>query len=224
MICRMQAVILAAGRGRRMGPLTEHTPKPLLSYRGQTLLEQKLSILPSSVAEIIIVIGYLGQNIINAIGHSYNNIPIRYVWQTELTGTAGALWLCKEFLYGPFIVLMSDDIYHHTDIARICDTSPHEWSVLLSKSDDTANGGKCTVNESGYLDNIVEDMTGTIPYTYIYTGVCVLTPEVFKLEPAKLSNGEYGLPQTFVKQSRERNINVLFATEWLRITDPDDLQ
>ncbi len=176
----MQAVILAAGRGKRMGTLTATVPKPLLKYGEQTLLEQKLAILPKTVSEIIIVIGYLGEKIVAQIGDSYKNIPIRYVQQTELTGTAGALWLCKEFLYGPFIVLMSDDVYHPTDIVRMCDTRPHEWSVLLSRSNDKTNGGKCIVNEAGYLENIVEDMTGEIPYTYIYTGVCVLTPEIFK--------------------------------------------
>ncbi len=223
MIPLMQAVILAAGRGKRMGTLTEEIPKPLLQYAGQTLIEQKLAILPSSISEIIIVVGYLGQKIIDAIGNSHKNIPIRYVWQAELTGTAGALWLCKDFLYGPFIVLMSDDIYHPTDIVRICDTRPHEWSVLLSKDTEKGQGGKCVLNEAGYLKDIIEDKTGEIPYSYMYTGVCVLTPAIFKLEMTKLSNNEYGLPQTFVKDAQTRNINVLFATEWLRVTDPTDL-
>ncbi len=207
-----------------MGTLTATVPKPLLKYGEQTLLEQKLAILPKTVSEIIIVIGYLGEKIVAQIGDSYKNIPIRYVQQTELTGTAGALWLCKEFLYGPFIVLMSDDVYHPTDIVRMCDTRPHEWSVLLSRSNDKTNGGKCIVNEAGYLENIVEDMTGEIPYTYIYTGVCVLTPEIFKLEPTKLPSGELGLPQTFIKVAHEKSINVLFATNWKRITAPEDLK
>ena len=90
------------------------------------------------------------------------------LWQLEFTGTAGALWLCREFLYGPFIVLMSDDIYHPTDIVRMCDTRPHEWSVLLSRSDEKTSGGKCIVNEAGYLENIVEDMTVRIEHFPVF--------------------------------------------------------
>ncbi len=220
----MQAVILAAGRGKRMGPLTEHIPKPLISYNGQTLIEQKLSILPDTISEIIIVIGYLGDAIIAKLGHSYKHIPIRYVWQKELTGTAGALWECAPFLHEQFIVLMSDDVYHPDDIARMCQTAPNLWSVLLYKSSEKSDGGKCVINDQGYLTDIVEDLTGTIPYTYIYTGVCVLTPDIFKLEKVAIKNGEYGLPQTFVRAHSTRPITTIFSTDWKRITSPDDVR
>lgn len=218
----MQAVILAAGRGKRMAPLTNETPKPLLKFAGQTLLEQKLSILLPEVNEIIIVVGYLKEKIIAEIGNSYRGIPIRYVVQDEALGTAHALWCCREFLHEKFIVLMSDDIYDQSDIREICQAKG--WAVLLFTSEEKTNSGKCVVDEHNNLIDIVKDDSGSIPYNYIYTGVCILDPEIFSIEMTKLSNGEYGLPQTFIKLAREKKIKTFFTKNWRRITTPQDLR
>lgn len=220
----MQAVILAAGRGKRMGELTEKTPKPLLSYKGETLIDQKLRILPSSITEIIIVIGYLGEQIKQHCGTSYRNIPITYVVQHELTGTAGSLWLCRELLHEPFLVLMSDDIYSAADITSMCAVPFEEWSILVYASAHKTDGGKCMIDAQNHLTDIVEDPRGEIDCPNVYTGVCILTPEIFNEEKVKLPSGEYGLPQTFVKCVAKRPINVFFATEWIKITEPKDLQ
>ena len=59
----MQVVILAAGRGTRMGDLTSDTPKPLLKVKDKTLLEYKLDVLPDSISEVIFVIGYKQEQI-----------------------------------------------------------------------------------------------------------------------------------------------------------------
>ena len=56
----MQAVILSAGRGTRMGVLTDSMPKPMLTVLGKTLLEHKFDILPSEVDEIILIVGNMG--------------------------------------------------------------------------------------------------------------------------------------------------------------------
>ncbi len=70
---------------------------------------------------------------------------------------------------------------------------------------------------------IFEDFSGTSPYNLIYTGVCVLTPEVFTKEMFKLSNGEFGLPQSFTQFAKEKNIKVFETNDWVRITAPGDL-
>jgi len=59
----MQCVILAAGKGTRLRPLTENCPKPLVEVGGKTLLDHIVGALPSSVDELIIVTGYLGEMI-----------------------------------------------------------------------------------------------------------------------------------------------------------------
>src|ERR1700689_506521 len=107
----MQTVILAAGRGTRMGALTESTPKPLLEVAGKTLLEHKLDMLPYDVDEVIIIVGYLGGEIQKRFGGTYKDKHIFYVEQEKLDGTAGALWQARSVLEGQFLVMMGDDLY-----------------------------------------------------------------------------------------------------------------
>jgi UDP-N-acetylglucosamine diphosphorylase / glucose-1-phosphate thymidylyltransferase / UDP-N-acetylgalactosamine diphosphorylase / glucosamine-1-phosphate N-acetyltransferase / galactosamine-1-phosphate N-acetyltransferase len=219
----MQIIILAAGKGTRMGELTNNTPKPLLLYKGISLLEHKFKVLPSNTTEVIIVIGYLGDKIKKHYGDTYNNIPIRYVEQIEMNGTAGALWLCRDFINGSFMVLMSDDIYVKEDLELLSKTPHGEWAILSYPDMPGIKAGKIVKDESGNLKEIFEDFGGTSPYNLIYTGVCVLTPHVFTKEMFKLSNGEYGLPQSFTQFAQEKNIKVFETNNWIRITAPGDL-
>src|SRR3989344_7669374 len=112
----MQAVILAAGRGKRMNHLTSGTPKPLIRVAGKNLIEHKLDILPSEIDEVIIVVGYLGDQIEDDFGDFYGDKKIIYVDQGDLNGTAGALWQAKPLLGERFIVMMGDDIYGRDEI------------------------------------------------------------------------------------------------------------
>lgn len=219
----MKIVILAAGKGTRMNELTKSTPKPLLSYRGKNLLEHKLEVLPPSITEIIFVIEYLGQQIREYFGDSYNNIPIRYVEQKEMKGTAHALWCCRDFLHEDFIVLMGDDLYVQKDIENLCALEGIKWAVLTYPDAPGVKAGKIVKDDKGNLKEIYEDFEGTSPYNLIYTGACLLTPDIFTKEMTQLSNGEYGLPQTITKFVQEREIAVLETHDWIRITSPQDL-
>ncbi len=78
----MQAVILAAGRGTRMGALTEHTPKPMLLVNGRPVLEYIFDSLPEEIDEVIIVVGYLGSVIQKHFGGFYKGKKILYVEQS----------------------------------------------------------------------------------------------------------------------------------------------
>jgi bifunctional UDP-N-acetylglucosamine pyrophosphorylase/glucosamine-1-phosphate N-acetyltransferase len=95
----MQAVILAAGRGTRMGKLTEHSHKTMLQVAGKTLLEHKFDVLPDDVAEIILVVGYLGETIRARFGDSYYGRKLTYVAQENIVGgTMNALLQAQSIL------------------------------------------------------------------------------------------------------------------------------
>ena len=219
----MQIVILAAGKGTRMGELTKNTPKPLLTYKGQTLLENKFNNLPEDTTEIILVINYLGHKIKEKFGSSFNNIPIKYIEQPNMNGTADALWQCRDVLSGPFMVLMADDLYSKTDLDKLAKTNPNDWAVLVYPDKPGTKAGKMITDSQGRLIEIYNDLDGTTKHNLLYTGACVLTPEVFTKEMVKTIGGEYGLPQTFVQFAKEKNIWVLETKNWIRITKPEDL-
>ncbi len=104
-----QAVILAAGKGTRMLPLTLTRPKPLQEVLGKNLLEWKLSALPDSITEVIFIIGYQGEQIRAFFGDRWEGRAIFYAEQQELNGSAGALLCAKDLLRGRFLVMMGDD-------------------------------------------------------------------------------------------------------------------
>jgi NDP-sugar pyrophosphorylase family protein len=220
----MKLVILAAGRGSRMKKLTKKLPKPMLLYNGINLLEHKMQVLPDSVNEIILVIGYLGEKIKAYFGDSYKNIKITYVQQKEIKGTAHALWQCKHILNDPFIVLMGDDLYTKEDLQNMTLLPKNSWAILTYPIKQRTKASKIIVDKKGNFREIYEDIDGTSPHNLIYTGACLLTPQLFSKDMIQISNGEYGLPQTICNFVNEKNIKVLKTENWIRITNPEDLK
>lgn len=220
----MKIVILAAGKGTRMKDLTQETPKPLLKHKGKNLLEHKLEALPQNTEEIIFIIGYLGEQIKEYFGEKYNGIPITYIEQKEMKGTADALWQCQNILEGPFMVLMGDDIYSKNDLEKLSQIKSNNWAILAYPDKPGVKAGKIVKDENENFVEIYEDFKGTSPYNLIYTGVCVLTPEIFTKQMFQLSNGEYGLPQSITQFVKEKHIKVFETKNWTRITAPEDLK
>jgi bifunctional UDP-N-acetylglucosamine pyrophosphorylase/glucosamine-1-phosphate N-acetyltransferase len=217
----MQVVILAGGKGTRMGKITQNTPKPLVKLNGKTLLEYKLETLPKKTSEVIIVIGYLGEQIKKYIGSNYKGIPITYIEQKEQLGTGDALFICKEILHGPFMVLMSDDLYNKNDLETISNIPKSEWSTLAFREKHNPNivvmNIDCNNNFTRFSKN------NGRKYSLVYTGACVLTPEIFTVDMEKVTKEEYGLPQTFAKFVDKKSIKVFETTDWNRVSTMDDV-
>ncbi len=217
----MKAVILAAGKGKRMGVLTDTCPKPLLIYKGKTLIEHTLSVIPPSCSEIIIVIGYLGQQIIDKIGNKWNGIPVQYV-ESELKGTGEALWKAKDHLAGEkFLVFPSDDIYASSDIEKVLAHCP---MVLASEiAHAKASGGKIEVDSRSKIISITEGEHQS-PFL-VSTGVYFLNHHIFKYPLVQIpGREEYGLPQTIVVYAKDHDVKVSTAEKWKQIVTAKDLE
>ncbi len=219
----MQAVILAAGRGTRMGSLTDNVPKPLLEVAGKTLLENELDILPESVDEVIIVVGYLGDKIKQRLGGEYEGKRLTYVVQDVLDGTAGALWRAAPLLKDRFMVLMSDDMYSKDDANRCLMNS--DWVMQVHEA-PVFSGGRMILAEDGTIDRIDEGSHGGKP-GIIGTSMYVLDTRLFDYAMVPKSEGshEFGLPQTVLAASKKSGISITIepATFWLQISDASDL-
>ena len=218
----MQAVILAAGLGTRMRPLTNTVAKPLVKIAGRPLLDYTFDALPDAVDEVVVVIGYLGEQIKAYLGENFRGKRIRYVVQERLEGTAKALWEAKPLLKGKIVVLMADDMYAKEDIEKCL---PYEQAILVYTQDRESPGGEVVLNKQGRLADVLEKKA--IPAgKLVSTNVFILTPDFFNYEPVKLTDreDEWGLPQTVVRMSKDHPISVVEATRWLKITTPDDLK
>jgi UDP-N-acetylglucosamine diphosphorylase / glucose-1-phosphate thymidylyltransferase / UDP-N-acetylgalactosamine diphosphorylase / glucosamine-1-phosphate N-acetyltransferase / galactosamine-1-phosphate N-acetyltransferase len=221
----MQAVILAAGRGSRMGSLTEKLPKPMLEVAGKTLLEHKFDALPENVDEIIVIIGYLGNTIRERYGDSHDGRKITYVEQENpVGGTADALWKAKDLLHDKFFVLNGDDLYSTEDL-NAC--AAYDWAILVKRVSDAAGGAKVVMDIENKVIDIIEGKYHGGGGGVVNTNTYVLDTRIFNTKPVPKGEGstELGLPQTVLAASREQDIplNVVEAVGWIQIKNSDAL-
>lgn len=217
----MQAIILAAGEGTRMRPLTYHIPKPMVRVGGKNLVEHNLKKLPKEVDELIFVVGYLKEQVINHFGSEFGGRKVTYITQKKPLGTAHAVSLCKDHIKGRFLVMMGDDIYSKDDIETCL---KHERAILVKKIRGKFSGGKVTFDEGDNLTGI-EEGTHDGKDAVINVNLMVLTLEYFNYDMVPIKGGkEYGLPQTVVKMAKDYPIKIVEATDWRQISDIDDVK
>lgn len=107
----MDGVVLAAGEGTRMRPLTADRPKALVAVAGRPLLSHAFDALLSvGVSRLVVVVGYRGEGIIDRYGDSYRETPIDYAEQAEQLGTAHALRQAMPLVEAPLIVMHGDNV------------------------------------------------------------------------------------------------------------------
>lgn len=107
----MDAIVPAAGRGTRMGALTDDRPKPLVEVAGRPLLAHVLDALVAAGADrATVVVGNRGDQIRERFGGTYGETPLRYVTQPEPLGLADAVARAREVVGGTALVLNGDNV------------------------------------------------------------------------------------------------------------------
>ena len=118
----MQAIILAAGKGSRLSPLTDKIPKCLVEVNGKPIIDYTIDILRElHIDDIIVVCGYkedILRKHLNKINYTFVK-PITFVHQEKLTGTADAIYLCKDYIKDNFLVLSGDIIYDKGSLYKL---------------------------------------------------------------------------------------------------------
>jgi dTDP-glucose pyrophosphorylase len=116
----IECVIMAGGRGKRLSPLTDNVPKPMLILGDKPIIEHNIDRLISfGIKKIFISINYLGNKISEYFGDgSSKGIEIEYIIEENFLGTAGALSLVNEFK-SDHILLMNSDLYTNVDFEEL---------------------------------------------------------------------------------------------------------
>lgn len=216
----MQAVILAAGRGLRMGKLTKKTPKPMLEIKGKPILAYSIECLPIEIDEVILVVGYLKEKIHKFFGDEYDGRKIRYVVQDKLNGTGGAIHIAKDLLKNKFLVLVGDDLYMKKDIDKMIE---NEIAVLTYEVNDPERFGIIETDNKNRVIDIIEKPKIEGP-AMANVGMYVLNKDFFNYPLFDLGNGEYGLPQTLIKMNDKYDIKFVQASNWFPIGKPEDYE
>jgi NDP-sugar pyrophosphorylase family protein len=212
----MQAVILAAGQGTRLRPLTDNLPKCLVPVSGVTILDRILGQLPDYIDEAVIVIGYLGHMVKDHLS-GYTEHKLIFV-ESEPLGTAYALQQCAPYLKDRFLVLNGDDLYFKSDLEKLAGL---DHAVLVKRVIEKRFGNIVADNAGNMLDIQLgqpnQENLGVI-------GVYALTTEYFNWPMVKIKNGEFGLPQTLLNQvSNGVKFKLVEADYWFPIGFPQDI-
>ncbi|MDQ3239696.1 MAG: sugar phosphate nucleotidyltransferase [bacterium] len=114
-------VILVAGKGTRLEPLTKTVPKPLIKVAGHSILYHNMKSLAPFVNEYILVVGYMEEQIRAEFGDSFEGRDIHYVVQEQQLGTGHAMSICEGAIHNEnFFMINGDDIYDPSIFEQVC--------------------------------------------------------------------------------------------------------
>ena len=216
----MQVVILAAGEGTRMRPLTEQRAKPMLPVAGRPMVEHVAqSAAAAAVDELIVVVGYEGQRVREYLGDSVGGTPVRYVEQTEQNGTADAVWQAREHLDGPFAVLNGDSLYEETDIERLFENRP---ALACTRVDEPSNYG-VVETEGDHVERLIEKPDDP-PSSLVNAGAYVFPADArAKLDVPESERGEHELTDVLNAVAETSDITPVEIDGWLDVGRPWEL-
>jgi bifunctional UDP-N-acetylglucosamine pyrophosphorylase/glucosamine-1-phosphate N-acetyltransferase len=218
----MKAVILAAGKGKRMLPLTLEKPKPLLEVLGKPIIAHIFDALPDAIDEVIVVTGYKGDMLRAYLGESFGGRKVRYVEQKELTGHIPALRLARQYLTPGerFLLLPADDLRGKGDLTRLIS---HPLAVGVHEVADPKRFGIVVPTERGTVADIEEkpeQPKGNLATTMAY----VLDDSIFDYQAEAHGDGEYYLPPVVAQMARAKDIFIEREGSWIQIGYPDELR
>lgn len=213
-----KAVILAAGWGTRMRPLTHTRPKPALRVIGKTLIEHNLDQLKGLVEEVVLVVGYKAEIVKEEIGNQYEGIKITYAEQEEPVGTGDAAQKALPFLDEDFLILNGDDLYKREDLKECLKENP---SIMVKEVKDPSGFGQM-VCKGGEIKGLVEKPKENIS-NLVNIGAYYINKSFFDIDLEKSSRGEYEITDYIKNYLKENSINYHITKNWDPVSYPWNL-
>ncbi len=184
----MKAMILAAGVGSRLDPLTRNVPKPMVPIANKPVIEHIIEVLREhGFREIIINVHYLAERITNWLGNGEKwGVSIKYSYEEEPLGTAGGVKKVEDNFDSTFLVVGADDLCD-IDLRRVLAYHQEKKAMVtiaLSLVDDPSEYGVVLTNERGRVIAFIEKPRGErIPSNTVNTGIYILEPKVLSFIP-----------------------------------------
>ncbi|HEY2536027.1 MAG TPA: nucleotidyltransferase family protein [Solirubrobacteraceae bacterium] len=180
----MKAMLLAAGRGTRLAPLTDTTPKILAPFGARPLLVHQLEYLQhGGVSEVALNVHHHADQVLACLRELSLDVPVRVSHERELLGTAGALVPLRDFFTEPAIVLYGD-VLTDADLAELMDEHRrHEPLATLAvyPSRESVGKGVVRLDETGRVAAFVEKPAAESGEVLINAGLYVLSPRLLEL-------------------------------------------
>lgn len=187
-----KAMILAAGKGTRMRPLTDNCPKPLVNASGKALIEYPLAALKKAGFESVVINhAYLGQMIEDHLGESFLDIAVHYSPEEQGLETGGGIFNALSLLTDgktPFLVL-NGDVYAELDITTLPVLAEGMLAHLVLIPNPSHNlKGDFVLGSNGQVSNLahmrqenVSELSGQseLRESYTFSGISILHPDLF---------------------------------------------
>jgi len=219
----MECVVLAAGEGRRMRPLTAKRPKVMLPLANRPMMEHLvLAAREAGITDFIFVVGYGEREIRRHFGDGSGlGIHIRYASQRQQRGTADALRSAHDFVTGPFLLLNGDMILKSSDIANLC--SCRAPCMSTSTTDHPQDYGVVVV-ENGFVTTL-EEKSKHLTSNQINAGAYFFSPDIFDLidRVQTSSRGELELTDALAYYIEEKKLRSYQLSHWMDVGNPWDM-
>lgn len=226
----MKAVVLAAGKGTRLRPLTEDKPKAMVEVNGKPLVSHCFDQLAEMGAEeFVVVVGYMKEHIIEHFGDSYREIPITYAHQREQMGLAHALLCVEEHIDDDFMLMLGDNIFNANlnDVVRRQREDRADAAFLVEEVpyEDASRYGVCDTNHFGEITEVIEKPEEP-PTNLVMTGFYTFSPAIFHacklVQPS--NRGEYEISEAIDLLIRSgRTIDAIGLDGWrIDVGYPED--
>jgi glucose-1-phosphate thymidylyltransferase len=221
------AVVLAAGEGVRLRPLTRNRPKPMLPAANRPILEHVLdALVDAGIDTLVLVVGYRRERVQEYFGSSYRDVPIEYVIQRKQLGSGHALLQAREAVDGSLLVVNGDQITESASIRTVLDTFAEETApavMAVLERRDASKYGAITLRDRD-IDAIVEK-PNTDDYRLMNGGIYAFDGSIFPaIDATERQEGELSLTDTIARLvDTERVRGVRTGGLWVDATYPWDL-
>jgi glucose-1-phosphate thymidylyltransferase len=226
----MDAVVLAAGEGTRLRPLTEDKPKGMVEVNGDPILTHCFERLVELGADqLVVVVGYKKEKIIQYYDDEFEGVPITYTHQREQNGLAHALLTTEEHVEDDFMLMLGDNIFDANleDVVQRHSEQRTDAAFLVEEVpwDEATRYGVCDTNKYGEIVEVVEKPDDP-PSNLVMTGFYTFTPAIFHachlVQPS--NRNEYELSDAIdLLLAADRTIDAIALEGWrIDVGYPED--
>lgn len=227
----MKAVILAAGKGTRMGDLTRALPKPMVEIAGKPVLHHIIDGLrnEAGIREFFIVTGWCGHVIRDYFGDgAKHGVQVTYGEQQVQDGTGKAADPARAWVGSDRFLLMYGDIFLRsaTDFSRLVSAFKEDGVIAVKDGEDLTKGGAVILDAHGFMTDLVEKgaLSEVPPNAFYNAGIYLLTPKIFTFTERlkKSPRGEYEFTDALKASVRagDRLRGVTLQKAWADVRDP----
>ena len=225
----MQTVVLAAGQGTRLRPLTASRPKPMVPVGDRPLVAHTVdAAVDAGASHLVVVVGYEADDVRSYFGERYRDVPVTFAVQEEQRGTADAVRVAAaELEDGSFVVLNGDALYDTPSLTRLYESgpavgsyrvdNPSSYGVLVTADEDEDEDG--TVRVTGVIEKPAEP-----PSNRINTGAYHFPAEAQAwLDVGESERGELELTDVLERTCESFTVRAVTFERWLDVGRPWEL-